>query len=157
MLDQGQIWPQYFLWSVGFAPLSQTSNSCKTKNCRYCSLLNSSGRERCKSTGRTYSCLKHIRPLKINGLFLILRARSFSANSGKNKGKKTKVHFLLFDHNNRSRIAECTYFCFFTPANCFITTQYLKESYALYAHCISCFFLFVLSSRARVQFRKILD
>ena len=38
-----------------------------------------------------------LRPLKINALFLILRARSFLSDYGKNKGKKEMFifHFLI--------------------------------------------------------------
>ncbi len=53
------------------APLSQTRNRCKTNNCRYCPLINTSGRVRCKSTGRTYSCLKHITCKSSNLIYLI--------------------------------------------------------------------------------------
>ncbi len=69
------------------------------------------------------SFLLTLRPVKINSLFLILRARSFSSDYGKNKGKKQRFifHFLI--------------------------TIIVKF----------CFFLLVLSSRARVQFGKILD
>ncbi len=60
-----------------------------------------------------------VRPVKINSLFLILRARSFSYDSDKNKGKKQRFIF----HFSITIIVKYTNFCFFTCVNCFITSK----------------------------------
>ena len=52
-------------------PLSQTSNKCKSRNCRYCPLLNKSGRIVSTSTGRSYSSLKHVTCKSGNLVYLI--------------------------------------------------------------------------------------
>ncbi len=52
-------------------PLSQTKNKCKNRTCRYCPLLNKTGRVRCTSTGRTYTCLKNITCKSSNLIYLI--------------------------------------------------------------------------------------
>ena len=65
------------------------------------------------------------------------------------------IYFSLLDHINCSRIVNCTYFCFFTSVNCFITMPKTWHSpIPVYAHCICLYgrfvfsFLFYLRARA---------
>ena len=52
-------------------PLSQGKNFCKNKKCRYCPLLNRSGRVCSTSTGRSYTCLENITCKSDNLVYLI--------------------------------------------------------------------------------------
>ena len=52
-------------------PLSQSQKVCKNNRCRYCPLLNTTGRVRSKSTGRSYTSLKNITCKSDNQVYLI--------------------------------------------------------------------------------------
>ena len=52
-------------------PLSESKNKCKNRSCRYCPLLNKSGRVKSTSTGRSYTSLKNITCKSSNLIYLI--------------------------------------------------------------------------------------
>ena len=52
-------------------PRSQSNKICKNPRCRYCPLLNTTGRVTSTSTGRSYTCLKNITCKSDNLVYLI--------------------------------------------------------------------------------------
>ncbi len=52
-------------------PLSESKNKGKNRSCRYCPLLNKSGRVKSTSTGRSYTSLKNITCKSSNLIYLI--------------------------------------------------------------------------------------
>ncbi len=52
-------------------PLSENINKCKNRSCRYCPLLNKSGKVKSTSTGRSYATLKNITCKSSNLVYLI--------------------------------------------------------------------------------------
>ncbi len=53
------------------APLSTTKNCCKTKTCRYCDILDKSGRIRSHTTGREYACKTNVTCKSSNLIYCI--------------------------------------------------------------------------------------
>ena len=53
------------------SPLSESKNACKTKNCRYCRILDTSGRIVSHMTGREYNCKKNVTCKSSNLIYCI--------------------------------------------------------------------------------------
>ena len=52
-------------------PLSESANACRTRNCRYCKILDHSGRIKSHTTGREYNCKKHVTCKSSNLIYCI--------------------------------------------------------------------------------------
>ena len=89
-------------------PLSET-RLCHNKNkCRYCPLLNTSGKFKCKTDSNTYDCKSHINCQSSNIIYLITCRSCGIQYVGQTKNKlltRFQSHHFDIKHNNDTTVA----------------------------------------------------
>ena len=97
------------LVSIAVPPTLADTRLCHKKDsCRYCPLLNTSGKFTCKTDGNTYSCKSHINCQSSNIIYLITCRSCGIQYVGQTKNKlltRFQSHHFDIMHNNDSTVA----------------------------------------------------